>query len=135
VADEALGPIVMRALERFLSVRLPREQKGRPGFELDHREREVARAFQALPVLRDMVETIYLRPDGTFFAWDNDTAGQTTLVRELDADGSNRTCLLVWGSRRHPELSALAVAADVTLAYARVHAAERPSRWAAKDPA
>jgi hypothetical protein len=54
---------------------------------------------------RDMLETVFLRPDGTFFAWDNDTPDQTHLVRDIPSDG--RTALLVWGARRHPELAML----------------------------
>ena len=96
---------VGRALARFLDE--PDSDSKAPAAELDRRERLVARKYRALPVLRDMLETVYLRPDGTFFGWDNDTPDQTDIVNDIQADGGNRTCLLVWGARRHPELVAL----------------------------
>jgi hypothetical protein len=95
---------VGRALQRYLRER----DRGEPAAsaELSRRERLVAAANRAVPLLRDLFETVYLRCDGSFFAWDNDTPDQTTAIRDIDPEQS-RTCLLMWGSRRHPELAEL----------------------------
>ena len=77
-----------------------------PAIVLDRLEREVAKRFGAVPILRDMMETFFLRSDGTFFGWDNDTPGDTSAIR-VHAAESSKLVLMVWGARRHPALRVL----------------------------
>lgn len=106
MTSRQLSEAVNAALRAYLDESGVPSAHPSPAIELDRLEREVAKRFGAVPVLRDMLETFFLRCDGTFFGWDNDTPGDPSVIRE-HATESSKTMLMGWGARRHPALRVL----------------------------
>lgn len=74
---------------------------------LGAREREVGRCHRAIPLYRNMTETIFMQISGALFAWDNATPAPADDIRPLDPMSVRFNFLLAAGSRYHPALTPL----------------------------
>lgn len=100
--DPPLEHVVLAALEGYLS-----RDAHDPCPELAALERQVAARMQAVPLFRNLTETIFLAASGAYFAWDSDPPAPPGSVRPIDAAALDTTLLIATGAHLNPELAAL----------------------------